>query len=292
MTLTLLITTGVRAGQKIDCSIDAQTRVGRDPDRAQFIVPADSFVSGAHFAVEHRRTGWHVVDLNSSNGTFLNEKRIAQALLANGDEIRIGQTRISVTIAELPLPAVQKPAEPQSRPASASTPAPPPPSTPGPKLADQAKRPTPNSPRTPVCVIGGWSFSHIPPDWEVKEGVGMLQKAQDGGFQSNITAMEELLGKGVSLENYVEAQIKMLREYLREPKIEPIVPPKIQGAEDSVGIQIRYATKDGQMVHMHRIYVRNGSTAGVASLTTLEAQAENVAAAFQRVLSYGRFMPD
>jgi len=143
----------------------------------------------------------------------------------------------------------------------------------------------------PKCVIGGWSFARVPPDWEVKEGIGLLQKVPGGGFQSNITAMEERLGGGITLQTYVEAQIKMLREYLKEPQIDAAIPPKIAGAEDSVGVEIRYATKEGQTVHIHRIYVRNGHTVGVASLTTLETELQRAQEAFQGILSQATFIP-
>jgi hypothetical protein len=35
--------------------------------------------------------------------------------------------------------------------------------------------------------------------------------------------MEEPLGPGISLPQYVEAQTKMFREYLREPKIDAAI---------------------------------------------------------------------
>ena len=43
--------------------------------------------------------GWFVVrDLGSANGTWVNEKRIGEARLRNGDEVRIGSTRITVAL--------------------------------------------------------------------------------------------------------------------------------------------------------------------------------------------------
>ena len=285
MAVLLEVKLGPLSGRKIPLSAGQSVVIGRAPDRAQFAVPHDNHMSGIHFAVECEPAGCRVIDKRSTNGTFLNGKRIDQALLSNGDEIRSGQTVFRVTITA--DGAIGPPAspQPQSAPApgfsSLLTPTPSRPS-PGPVMETLP---------APKCVIGGWSFARVPPDWEVKEGIGLLQKVPGGGFQSNITAMEERLGGGITLQTYVEAQIKMLREYLKEPQIDAAIPPKIAGAEDSVGVEIRYATKEGQTVHIHRIYVRNGHTVGVASLTTLETELQKAQEAFQGILSQATFIP-
>ena len=285
MAVLLEVKLGPLSGRKIPLSAGQSVVIGRAPDRAQFAVPHDNHMSGIHFAVECEPAGCRVIDKRSTNGTFLNGKRIDQALLSNGDEIRSGQTVFRVTITA--DGAIGPPASPQPQ----SAPAPgfsslhtPTPSRPSP---DAVMETLP----APKCVIGGWSFARVPPDWEVKEGIGLLQKVPGGGFQSNITAMEERLGGGITLQTYVEAQIKMLREYLKEPQIDAAIPPKIAGAEDSVGVEIRYATKEGQTVHIHRMYVRNGHTVGVASLTTLETELQKAQEAFQGILSQATFIP-
>ncbi|HEX9578228.1 MAG TPA: FHA domain-containing protein [Myxococcales bacterium] len=59
---------------------------------------ADDAVSSEHceFVSE---AGWFVVrDLGSVNGTFVNEKRVSKARLRDGDEVRIGGTRIRVAL--------------------------------------------------------------------------------------------------------------------------------------------------------------------------------------------------
>ncbi len=285
MGIILEIKSGPFAGRKIPLAVRQSLLIGRAPDRAQFAVPHDNHMSGIHFAVECGPAGCRVIDKKSTNGTFLNGKRIDQALLSNGDEIRSGQTVFRVTIVADGAISPQASPQPQSAPtpgySSLLTPTPSRPS-PGPVMETLS---------APKCVIGGWSFARVPPDWEVKEGIGLLQKAPGGGFQSNITAMEERLGGGITLQTYLEAQIKMLREYLKEPQIDAAIPPKIAGAEDSVGVEIRYATKEGQTVHIHRIYVRNGHIVGVASLTTLETELQKAQEAFQGILSQATFIP-
>jgi FHA domain len=55
----------------------------------------DPLVSHLHAVLERFPAGWCVTDLGSSNGTWVNGERIWSAhRLGQGDEIRIGQTRL------------------------------------------------------------------------------------------------------------------------------------------------------------------------------------------------------
>jgi pSer/pThr/pTyr-binding forkhead associated (FHA) protein len=74
----------------------AEVVVGRDGA----LVASDEFASGSHarFWVAHSR--WYVEDLGSTNGTWLNGRRIhAAQLLKRGDKILIGHTVLTVTSA-------------------------------------------------------------------------------------------------------------------------------------------------------------------------------------------------
>jgi pSer/pThr/pTyr-binding forkhead associated (FHA) protein len=68
--------------------------VGRAP-RADFILDV-ALVSRLHCRLSATEEGLEVVDLSSTNGTFVNDKRIERALLGNGDRLRVG--RIELTI--------------------------------------------------------------------------------------------------------------------------------------------------------------------------------------------------
>lgn len=48
--------------------------------------------SRLHCSIEFKKNAWHVSDLKSRNGTFLNGARIQEARLHIGDRIRIGET--------------------------------------------------------------------------------------------------------------------------------------------------------------------------------------------------------
>ena len=109
------------AGKIVGLKTGESVTIGRAEGRAQLAFPNDTFMSGVHFAVECGAQGCRVIDQKSSNGTFLNGARIKDAMLANGDEIKGGQTAFSVKIvpdAKLaasaePQPQRQKPQKPR-----------------------------------------------------------------------------------------------------------------------------------------------------------------------------------
>lgn len=67
------------------------TRIGRGADN-HIILDGDS-VSRRHCHLEHRNSGWRLVDDGSTNGTYLNDDAMdAATVLANGDRLKIGAT--------------------------------------------------------------------------------------------------------------------------------------------------------------------------------------------------------
>jgi hypothetical protein len=91
MLLTLEIRSGPNAGAKIPLKPGQLLRIGRHPEADQS-VPDDKRMSSLHFAIDHSEKGCRLLDLQSSNGTFLNGARVKEATLVNGDEIRAGST--------------------------------------------------------------------------------------------------------------------------------------------------------------------------------------------------------
>jgi pSer/pThr/pTyr-binding forkhead associated (FHA) protein len=73
--------------------------VGRAP-RADFILDV-ALVSRLHCRLTAGDDTLDVVDLKSTNGTFVNDKRIEKASLAQGDRLRIG--RVELTVSSRPL---------------------------------------------------------------------------------------------------------------------------------------------------------------------------------------------
>jgi len=435
------------AGEKVAVATGQTVTFGRAAGRAQFALAHDTFMSGVHFAVECGPRGCRVQDRKSSNGTFLNGARIQDAMLANGDEIKSGQTIFAVKVvadaklaSSVPPQEVAPPAASQQRPRPfepalpaalesgplAAEPAPPqvPPSArfsdepkpvplkaapqpsppsrvpvepparksepaaepaarkfsraqeppaaedlplrpeaparsvlppleeppkfhaiptpPGvgakprhagedpPRVGEQALREGENppgadanprnsrdnpprsgepragvapyiaqkfadlpasrggvSPRGAAFSVMGWSFPPAPAEWQVQEGFGLQQTGHEE-FPSSVAVTEELLG-GITLQQFVESQISMLRGYLRNPKIEPTMPPKVGGADESMAMDVRHSTKDGRELVYRRIYARSGSSVGVLTVTTLAADFPQVLETLQPLLDGAAF---
>jgi hypothetical protein len=70
------------------------------------LTPYGAFSSGVsrrHAMIRRKKTGYEIIDLDSTNGTWLNEKRITPTkayLLTNGATIRLGQLRLQVLMRE------------------------------------------------------------------------------------------------------------------------------------------------------------------------------------------------
>jgi pSer/pThr/pTyr-binding forkhead associated (FHA) protein len=52
----------------------------------------DAEISSTHCQIQNINGTFHIFDMNSTNGTFVNGERIVKAKLANGDTVTIGQT--------------------------------------------------------------------------------------------------------------------------------------------------------------------------------------------------------
>ena len=68
--------------------------VGRAP-RADFIVEA-ALVSRLHCRLEADAEKLEVIDLSSTNGTFVNNERVNRAKLNSGDRLRVGRVELTV----------------------------------------------------------------------------------------------------------------------------------------------------------------------------------------------------
>ena len=68
--------------------------VGR-ASRADFILDV-ALVSRVHCRLTAGDDQLEVVDLKSTNGTFVNDKRIEKARLATGDRLRVGRVELTV----------------------------------------------------------------------------------------------------------------------------------------------------------------------------------------------------
>ncbi|HEV8239765.1 MAG TPA: FHA domain-containing protein [Thermoanaerobaculia bacterium] len=72
---------------------DGAFAVGRDP-RTNTLTMRDPALSARHFKVVPDDGYYYVVDLDSTNGTYLNRRRVRAAKLASGDVIQAGQVEL------------------------------------------------------------------------------------------------------------------------------------------------------------------------------------------------------
>ena len=84
---------GFDQGERLEISSKI-VRIGRDSNNDLQV--HDSEVSRFHAELQPEGDGFKVVDLRSSNDTFLNGERITSAALSSGDRVQLGKTHIVI----------------------------------------------------------------------------------------------------------------------------------------------------------------------------------------------------
>jgi len=101
----LEILEGTEAGAKFELR-KLSTSIGRkDCD----IVLSDQAVSGKHCTIEVSRENITLYDHNSTNGTFVNGERVSGCPLQNLDEIKIGESKLLLSIVSDPYALYEEP---------------------------------------------------------------------------------------------------------------------------------------------------------------------------------------
>jgi len=88
----LTITRGPGIGQVFDLGNQAATSIGRA--KANEVVVDDVSVSSEHCRIRPEDGHYVLHDLKSTNGTFVNERRVARHVLTEGDVVKIGETSL------------------------------------------------------------------------------------------------------------------------------------------------------------------------------------------------------
>ena len=83
---------GGRAGESFSLQGDRLT-IGRRPDSDIFL--DDVTVSRDHAVLVHRGHEYHLDDMGSLNGTYVNRRRIDSHRLKDGDELQIGKYKLA-----------------------------------------------------------------------------------------------------------------------------------------------------------------------------------------------------
>jgi hypothetical protein len=98
--LKLTVIAGPHKGLVFHVREHAPFLMGRSR-KAHFRVRSrDEFVSRVHFRIEVKPPQYTLMDMGSTNGTYLNEERVDTADLKDGDLIRAGQTVMRVNLVD------------------------------------------------------------------------------------------------------------------------------------------------------------------------------------------------
>jgi pSer/pThr/pTyr-binding forkhead associated (FHA) protein len=99
----LTVTAGPDTGFKFRVKANAITAIGRGTDAD--VVLDDPATSRRHAQIELAAGKYVLKDLGSANGTLVNEQRVTERALSDGDMIKIGQNVLKISIASSPSPA-------------------------------------------------------------------------------------------------------------------------------------------------------------------------------------------
>ncbi len=90
---TLVIRQGPKKGSRIALEGGGQdVTIGRHPESSIFL--DDVTVSRRHAVVQPVDGGFLVRDVGSLNGTYVNQERVEEQILNNGDELQVGKFKL------------------------------------------------------------------------------------------------------------------------------------------------------------------------------------------------------
>ncbi|MBI2988995.1 MAG: FHA domain-containing protein [Deltaproteobacteria bacterium] len=96
MSWVFRVTEGAQAGRRFECRGERFLLVGCDLHAHIRLRGDDPYISGVHCLLEALPSRLLVRDLESTNGTLVNGRRVRYAELKDGDEIRLGRTTLKV----------------------------------------------------------------------------------------------------------------------------------------------------------------------------------------------------
>jgi hypothetical protein len=88
----LVLRSGGRSGKQFGLNRGRNT-VGRDSSQADIVLDEDT-VSGEHARVQFEHGQFYVYDLASTNGTYVNNRRVQKQMLMDGDTLRFGNAQM------------------------------------------------------------------------------------------------------------------------------------------------------------------------------------------------------
>ena len=111
---------GPLRGQRI-AVVGPRFQIGADTNN-ELRITTDKYLSGTHARIEYSQGQWTLIDQGSSNGTFVNGRRLTSGQahpLHNGESVRIGASEFRIMLAPVATAAAAAPAS-DSKPAPAT----------------------------------------------------------------------------------------------------------------------------------------------------------------------------
>ena len=93
---TLRALSGPGAGRNFPLSASGSTAIGRSR-RNEIVVPEDA-ASALHCRIDREGDSFVILDLKSTNGTWVNGARVERAVLQHGDKVKVGETIFAVSL--------------------------------------------------------------------------------------------------------------------------------------------------------------------------------------------------
>lgn len=129
-----------------------------------------------------------------------------------------------------------------------------------------------------------WRFPETPDGWEVVPGVG-LKRTQERESPPNVVVLEDTLAPEDSLAAYVEAQLALMKEQLRDFAFEYVDAALPGEVDDALALEIRHRGDGDRTLVQRQTYARRGDYLAVATCTALDSDFADAAPVFEWLAS-------
>ena len=262
MRVVLEITSEPAAGKKLWLRAGQAADVGRS-DHAAFAVPDDNWMSSLHFRIESDALQCRLCDLDSRNGTTVNGRRVARAVLADGDIIVAGETcfRVSIQGAASPDPTERD------------------------TISDSADVALVVATATgPRHRVGHWVCGGVPEGWEIVPEKGMRNTAQEE-FPTSLVFTENGATENISLQEHVDTLIQLYLDALPGCRTDGATAAEVEGAAEARQFLLEYPQRGDVALRQRYLCVQQGDWIGMAVLTTSLTELEKSNALLDRILA-------
>lgn len=262
MRVVLEITSEPAAGKRFWLRAGQAADIGRS-DHAVFAMPHDRWMSSLHFHVECDETQCRLRDLDSRNGTTVNGRKVARAVLADGDMIVAGETAFCVHIEGA---------------------APPTPIEPGAASESVSALPVAPSVSGPRHRVGHWLCNVVPEGWEIVADQGMRSTAE-GEFPTSLMFSETAADEDLNLQEHVETLIQQYLDALRGCRTDGATEVEVAGTDEARQFLLEYPQRGDVALRQRYVCVRRSGSIGMAVLTTSQTELEKPDSPLDQILA-------